>query len=155
MVRVAKQKQANGETLSQYEEVVVDLEEIPHPIVDTEQYTLIRITVMRDRIRYYYCPVGVLESYEGELSEFNMFNNEYIGISYNTEITVGIDGFGSAVRQMMLEVDSNDVAYAEDQGQMYFRYGLTWGYVLGTETLKDYDQLLPFCEYEMIPIPGI
>lgn len=153
LVQSARQKQSNGEQLSQDEEFVVDLQEIPSPVIDTSEYALIRIVVSQYHIRYYYCPVSELETAEGETGDFDLWRSEYLAFSYSREVYFGEDPLDGIAEQVNVEVNSEGVIYDESKGQIFFRYGLSSGDITATESLNHYDILFPLCQYEVITIP--
>ena len=144
--KAARRRQKSGEELTQDDNLLLRIDTVYQPAFDLPEYTLYHISVGDYNLRYWYCPVDLVET----ASTVNSF---YISFPHPKE---GVDQFDQVVQQYRdeykLEPTADGVIYNPTNSLICFRVGTSYGCVSVPESMNTYETILPLCQYEILEI---
>ena len=147
-IKQAKQKQANNETLTEDDKVLVGLETVYKPSADIPSCTMYKIDVSKYFVRYWYCPDNIE-------NPNNKTSDELVFITFQRPED-GVNQFDQIVEEHreenLPEPNEGGVIYDPAYREILFPMGTSFGYVRVLESMNNYETILPLCQYEVLEI---
>ena len=145
-IKQAKQKQANNETLTEDDKVLVGLETVYKPSADIPSCTMYKIDVSKYFVRY--CPDNIE-------NPNNKTSDELLFITFQRPED-GVNQFDQIVEEHreenLPEPNEDGVIYDPAYREILFPMGTSFGYVRVLESMNNYETILPLCQYEVLEI---